>query len=158
MTKHFSSSSEGTGALSLFNVHLSFVISGKTSATIGGCRLTEGPVRLARSRTRPFQGCNTGSNPVRDVQRKLKKRFGQHFLSDRHILQRIVRLAAIAPEDTVVEIGPGGGALTRELAAAAKRVIAIEIDRDLVPRLRSTMPDNVEIVEGDALETELPRN
>jgi 16S rRNA (adenine1518-N6/adenine1519-N6)-dimethyltransferase len=87
----------------------------------------------------------------------LKKRFGQHFLSDRQILQRIVRLAAIAPEDTVVEIGPGAGALTRELAAAAKRVIAIEIDRDLVPRLRATMPGNVEIVEGDALEAELPR-
>ena len=88
----------------------------------------------------------------------MKKRFGQHFLSDRNILQRIVRLAAISPEDTVVEIGPGSGALTRELAAAAKRVIAIEIDRDLVPRLRSTMPGNVEIVEGDALEIELPHN
>jgi 16S rRNA (adenine1518-N6/adenine1519-N6)-dimethyltransferase len=88
----------------------------------------------------------------------LKKRFGQHFLSDRHILQRIVRLAAIEPEDTVVEIGPGAGALTRELAAAAKRVIAIEIDRDLVPRLRATMPGNVEIVEGDALDIELPQN
>jgi 16S rRNA (adenine1518-N6/adenine1519-N6)-dimethyltransferase len=121
-----------------------------------GCCSTVGPVRLARSRTRPFQGCNTGSNPVRDV--NLKKRFGQHFLSDRHILQRIVRLAAIEPEDTVVEIGPGAGALTRELAAAAKRVVAIEIDRDLVPRLRSTLPDNVEIVEGDALEIELPEN
>jgi 16S rRNA (adenine1518-N6/adenine1519-N6)-dimethyltransferase len=85
----------------------------------------------------------------------LKKRFGQHFLSDRNILQRIIRLAGIAPEDTVVEIGPGAGALTRELAAAAKRVIAIEIDADLVPRLRSTMPDNVEIVQGDALDAEL---
>jgi 16S rRNA (adenine1518-N6/adenine1519-N6)-dimethyltransferase len=88
----------------------------------------------------------------------LKKRFGQHFLSDRNILQRIVRLASIAPEDTVVEIGPGGGALTRELAAAAKRVLAIEIDGDLVPELRATMPGNVEIVHGDALDAELPAN
>jgi 16S rRNA (adenine1518-N6/adenine1519-N6)-dimethyltransferase len=88
----------------------------------------------------------------------LKKRFGQHFLSDRNILQRIVRLAAIKREDTVVEIGPGAGALTRELAAAASRVIAIEIDRDLVPGLRSTMPGNVEILEGDALDMELPRH
>src|SRR5215475_10898660 len=58
-------------------------------AKISVCRLTDGPVRLARSRTRPFQGCNTGSNPVRDVQLHLKKRFGQHFLTDRSILQRI---------------------------------------------------------------------
>ena len=88
----------------------------------------------------------------------MKKRFGQHFLSDRPILQRIVRLAAIGPEDTVVEIGPGAGSLTRELAAVAKQVIAIEIDRDLLPKLRATMPGNVEIVEGDALTAELPRN
>ncbi len=65
----------------------------------------------------------------------MKKRFGQHFLSDRNILRRIVRLAAIGSEDTVVEIGPGAGALTRELATAARRVIAIEVDRDLIPRL-----------------------
>jgi len=83
----------------------------------------------------------------------LKKRYGQHFISDRNILQRIVRLAAIDPEDIVVEIGPGAGALTRELAAVARRVIAIEIDRDLIPSLRSTMPPNVGILEGDALET-----
>ena len=51
----------------------------------------------------------------------MKKRYGQHFLSDRNILQRIVRLAGIGPDDTVLEIGPGAGALTRELAAAAAR-------------------------------------
>jgi 16S rRNA (adenine1518-N6/adenine1519-N6)-dimethyltransferase len=82
----------------------------------------------------------------------LKKRFGQHFLSDPRILRRIVRLAGIQLSDTVVEIGPGAGALTRELAAAAKRVIAIEIDRDLIDSLRSRMPGNVEIIQGDALE------
>jgi 16S rRNA (adenine1518-N6/adenine1519-N6)-dimethyltransferase len=83
----------------------------------------------------------------------LKKRYGQHFLSDRNILQRIVRLAGITAEDTVVEIGPGAGALTRELASAARRVIAIEIDSDLIPKLRETAPANVEIVEADALQT-----
>jgi 16S rRNA (adenine1518-N6/adenine1519-N6)-dimethyltransferase len=85
----------------------------------------------------------------------LKKRYGQHFLSDRNILQRIVRLAAIAPGDTVVEIGPGAGALTRELARAARRVLAIEVDTELIPELRAAMPPNVEIVEADALETNL---
>jgi 16S rRNA (adenine1518-N6/adenine1519-N6)-dimethyltransferase len=85
----------------------------------------------------------------------LKKRYGQHFLSDRHILQRIVRLAAIGSEDTVVEIGPGAGGLTRELATAARRVIAIEVDHDLIPKLRNSVPGNVTVVEADALEADL---
>jgi len=84
----------------------------------------------------------------------LKKRYGQHFLSDRNILQRIVRLAEVSSGDTVVEIGPGAGALTRELAATASRVVAIEIDRDLVPALRASMPANVEVVQADALEAD----
>jgi 16S rRNA (adenine1518-N6/adenine1519-N6)-dimethyltransferase len=86
----------------------------------------------------------------------LKKRFGQHFLSDPSILRRIVQLARIHPQNTVVEIGPGRGSLTRELSASARHVIAIEIDRDLIPELRTQMPANVEIVEGDALTIELP--
>jgi 16S rRNA (adenine1518-N6/adenine1519-N6)-dimethyltransferase len=85
----------------------------------------------------------------------LKKRYGQHFISDRNLLQRIVQLAGIHPEDTVIEIGPGGGSLTRELAKAARRVVAIEIDRDLLPALRSSAPPNVEIIEGDALTLDL---
>ena len=71
-------------------------------------------------------------------------------------MRRIVQLARINPEDTVVEIGPGRGSLTRELSASALRVIAIEIDRDLLPQLRAEMPANVEIVEGDALTIEFP--
>jgi 16S rRNA (adenine1518-N6/adenine1519-N6)-dimethyltransferase len=86
----------------------------------------------------------------------LKKRFGQHFLTNRAILRRIVQLADIHPEDTVIEIGPGAGALTRELALAARRLIAIEIDRDLIPQLRTSLPE-VEIIEGDALEVAFPR-
>ena len=81
----------------------------------------------------------------------MKKRYGQHFLSDRNILQRIVRFADISPGDTVVEIGPGAGSLTRELAGVAGRVIALEIDNDLVPALKASVPSNVEIIEGDAL-------
>jgi len=87
----------------------------------------------------------------------LKKRYGQHFISDRNLLQRIVDLASIKPGDTVIEIGPGAGSLTRELAAAAKRVIAIEIDRDLIHKLQRTMPANVEIIEGDALDIDFDR-
>ena len=65
-------------------------------------------------------------------------------------------LAGIPSEDTVVEIGPGAGSLTSELAEGARRVIAIEIDRDLIPALRHSMPANVEVFEGDALEVEFP--
>jgi 16S rRNA (adenine1518-N6/adenine1519-N6)-dimethyltransferase len=86
----------------------------------------------------------------------LKKRFGQHFLTDPSILRRIVTFAQIDPRNNVVEIGAGAGSLTRELAAAAHRVIAIEIDQDLIPELRSSMPANVEILQGDALAVEFP--
>jgi 16S rRNA (adenine1518-N6/adenine1519-N6)-dimethyltransferase len=86
----------------------------------------------------------------------VKKRFGQHFLRDRSILQRIVQFANVGPGDTVLEIGPGRGALTRELAAAAHKVIAIEIDRDLIAELRRSAPSNVTIIEGDALQVIWP--
>jgi 16S rRNA (adenine1518-N6/adenine1519-N6)-dimethyltransferase len=86
----------------------------------------------------------------------VKKRFGQHFLTDRSILNRIIEFADINPQIPVLEIGPGQGSLTIELARRASRVIAIEIDRDLISSLRSSMPPNVEIVEGDALEVTWP--
>jgi 16S rRNA (adenine1518-N6/adenine1519-N6)-dimethyltransferase len=86
----------------------------------------------------------------------LKKRFGQHFLTDRSILRRIVEFAGIQPADDVLEIGPGAGALTLELARSARRVTAIEIDSDLIPSLRENAPPNAEVVEGDALEVEWP--
>jgi 16S rRNA (adenine1518-N6/adenine1519-N6)-dimethyltransferase len=85
-----------------------------------------------------------------------KKRFGQHFLIDRSILRRIVQFSNVTPADTVVEIGPGAGALTTELATVARRLIAIEIDRDLITPLRASAQSNVEIVEGDALEVKWP--
>jgi len=84
----------------------------------------------------------------------LKKRYGQHFISDRNLLQRIIDFAQISSTDTVIEIGPGSGSLTRELAAVAKRVVAIEIDRDLIGALRRTMPFNVQVVDADALDVD----
>ena len=67
-----------------------------------------------------------------------------------------MQLAHLNPEDTVVEIGPGAGSLTHVLAASVQRVVAIEIDRDLIPALRASMPSNVEVIEGDALEIDFP--
>lgn len=85
------------------------------------------------------------------------KRFGQHFLSDPLILARIADAAGIGAGETVIEVGPGRGALTTELAARAGRVIAIEIDRALAALLRERWAGDarVTIVEGDVLDQDL---
>jgi 16S rRNA (adenine1518-N6/adenine1519-N6)-dimethyltransferase len=80
-----------------------------------------------------------------------KKRFGQHFLNHRAVLERIIDALAPAPGDFVIEIGPGQGTLTAALAARGARIAAIEKDRDLVPQLRERFPD-VRVIQGDALE------
>jgi 16S rRNA (adenine1518-N6/adenine1519-N6)-dimethyltransferase len=87
----------------------------------------------------------------------MKKEYGQHFLADRNILEVIGRLADLGPDDVVLEIGPGQGVLTRYLAERVTRVHAIEIDRALEPAL-SDLPANVDVVFGDALRVELPRD
>ena len=89
--------------------------------------------------------------------RPVKKEYGQHFLRDPNILEVIGRLAELAPEDVVLEIGPGQGVLTQYLAERVHRVHAVEIDRELEPAL-SGLPDNVDLVFGDALQIELPQD
>ncbi len=86
-----------------------------------------------------------------------KKRFGQHFLTDPHILGRIADAALLDPADTVVEIGPGRGGLTAALRARAARVIAIELDRGLAAQLRGRYAGDaaVTVVEANVLETSL---
>lgn len=81
------------------------------------------------------------------------KRFGQHFLTDRNIIDKIVRAADLEASSVVMEIGPGLGHLTRALSETGARVIAIEIDRELTLRLRSEFADmpNVYPAEGDIL-------
>jgi len=83
-----------------------------------------------------------------------KKSLGQNFLTDPHYLRRIVAAAAVGPGDQVIEIGPGLGHLTRELAERAGRLLVIELDDRLIPRLREEFAPhrNVEIVHADALE------
>jgi 16S rRNA (adenine1518-N6/adenine1519-N6)-dimethyltransferase len=85
---------------------------------------------------------------------RAKKRFGQHFLSDINILARIADAAEIAPGETVLEIGPGLGALTAVLADRASRVVAVEVDRDLIAGLRERFSGHphVSIVERDVLD------
>ena len=83
---------------------------------------------------------------------RAKKRFGQHFLEPAWV-DNVIRAIDPKPDETFIEIGPGRGALTRPLAARAKKVLAFEIDRDLAAGLRHSAPRNVTIVEGDFLET-----
>ena len=78
-----------------------------------------------------------------------KKRFGQHFLTSPSVLHGILRLAELTPEDVVVEIGAGTGTLTDALASRAGRVLALELDRELIAPLRQRFADrpHVEILE-----------
>jgi 16S rRNA (adenine1518-N6/adenine1519-N6)-dimethyltransferase len=96
-------------------------------------------------------GSKTSSGrPIAHVPRK---RFGQHFLHDPGVLRRIVDSIAPAPDDVVVEIGPGEGALTRVLLARVPRLTAIEIDRDLAARLAEEFPpERLTIHCADVLE------
>jgi 16S rRNA (adenine1518-N6/adenine1519-N6)-dimethyltransferase len=85
------------------------------------------------------------------------RRHGQHFLVDPNTVRRIVRLAGIMPDETILEIGPGLGSLTVALAEAASRVVAVEIDAAVAEALTEVVGDaaNVEVVVGDAMETDL---
>ena len=89
--------------------------------------------------------------------RAVKKEYGQHFLADRNLLGVIGRLAELAPDDVVLEIGPGEGVLTRYLAERVARVHAVEIDRSLESLLRD-LPANVSLELGDALRVALPQD
>ncbi len=88
---------------------------------------------------------------------RIKKKFGQNFLIDSRVLDKIIEAAEISPEDVVLEIGPGIGTLTQYLAAAAKEVIAVEIDRTLEPVLKETLSGfpNVTVLFEDILKVDL---
>ncbi len=88
-----------------------------------------------------------------DYRHKPRKRFGQNFLTDRNIVGKIVMAIAPKPGDNLIEIGPGLGAMTRPLLEQAKRLQAVELDRDLIPQLKENCRDAGELIihEADAL-------
>ncbi|MCH8987005.1 ribosomal RNA small subunit methyltransferase A [Patescibacteria group bacterium] len=86
---------------------------------------------------------------------KPKKSLGQNFLKARHVVNKIIQTAELEKQDTVLEIGPGLGALTKEIAPLVKKLIAVEKDWELVKILREEMPKNVEIVNDDILKYKL---
>lgn len=89
----------------------------------------------------------------------LQKKFGQNFLVDKNILEKIVDAAQITDEDCVLEIGPGIGTMTQYLAKRAKTVIAVEVDKNLIPVLQETLSsyNNVTIINQDVLKADLNR-
>lgn len=88
-----------------------------------------------------------------------QKKFGQNFLIDSHVLDKIIAAAGVTKEDVVLEIGPGFGTMTQYLAEAAREVIAVEIDKTLIPILQETLADydNVTIINEDILKVDIAK-
>lgn len=86
-----------------------------------------------------------------------QKKFGQNFLIDTRVLDKIIAAAGIGPDDFVLEIGPGIGTMTQYLAEAAREVTAVEIDRNLIPILADTLSDysNVTVINEDILKVDI---
>lgn len=88
-----------------------------------------------------------------------QKKFGQNFLIDTHVLERIIEAAGITKEDFVLEIGPGIGTMTQYLCENAREVVAVEIDQNLIPILAETLGayDNVTVLNEDILKVDIVR-
>ncbi len=86
-----------------------------------------------------------------------QKKFGQNFLIDTHVLEKIIEAAGVTREDCVLEIGPGIGTMTQYLAENARHVVAVEIDKNLIPILKETLSayDNVTIINEDILKVDI---
>lgn len=87
----------------------------------------------------------------------IKKNFGQNFLIDQHVLDKIIASSEIGDDDIIIEIGPGIGTLTKHLAQHSKKVIAVEIDNTLIPILTDILSpfDNIEIINNDILKLDI---
>ena len=89
---------------------------------------------------------------------QFQKKFGQNFLIDEHVLDKIIRAAGVTKDDMVLEIGPGIGTLTQYLAEAAREVVAVEIDKNLIPILENdtlAAYDNVTVINEDILKVDI---
>lgn len=86
-----------------------------------------------------------------------QKKFGQNFLIDTHVLEKIIRAAGVTKDDMVLEIGPGIGTMTQYLAEHARQVVAVEIDTNLIPILGETLKeyDNVTVINEDILKVDI---
>lgn len=108
--------------------------------------------------TDPFLG--NPQNTIAVLQKyhfNFQKKFGQNFLIDAHVLDKIIRAAEITKDDFVLEIGPGIGTMTQYLAQAAREVVAVEIDKALIPILQDTLSGfpNAEVIHDDILKVDI---
>ena len=99
-------------------------------------------------------------NTIEVLQRyhfNFQKKFGQNFLIDTHVLDKIISAAGITKDDFVLEIGPGIGTMTQYLACAAREVVAVEIDKNLIPILEDTLQgfENVSVINEDILKVDI---
>lgn len=94
---------------------------------------------------------------LRKHQFNIQKRYGQNFLIDTNVLEKIMRAAFVSEEDCVLEVGPGLGTMTQRLAQHARKVLAVEIDRNLIPILEENLSvcENVKIIQGDILKVDI---
>lgn len=108
--------------------------------------------------TEPFLG--NPQNTIEILKKynfNFQKKFGQNFLIDTHVLDKIIRAAEITKEDFVLEIGPGIGTMTQYLAQAAREVVAVEIDKMLIPILKDTLSEfpNASVINDDILKVDI---
>lgn len=108
--------------------------------------------------TKPYLG--NPQNTIEVLQKyrfSFQKKFGQNFLIDTHVLDKIIAAAKITKDDFVLEIGPGIGTMTQYLAEAAREVVAVEIDKALIPILQDTLHDydNVTVINEDVLKVDI---
>lgn len=94
---------------------------------------------------------------IQKYQFAFQKKFGQNFLIDQHVLEKIIRAAGVEKDDMVLEIGPGIGTMTQYLAENAGKVVAVEIDKNLIPILKETLAgyDNVTVINEDILKLDI---
>lgn len=94
---------------------------------------------------------------LQKYQFNFQKKFGQNFLIDTHVLDKIIAAADITKDDLVLEIGPGIGTMTQYLCENAREVVAVEIDKNLIPILEDTLSayDNVTVINGDILKVDI---
>mgnify|MGYP000981598047 CR=1 FL=1 len=106
---------------------------------------------------------NKLSNPkktieiIKKYEFAFQKKFGQNFLIDPHVLDKIIKAAGVTKDDCVLEIGPGIGTMTQYLAEAARKVVAVEIDTHLIPILEETLKDydNITVINDDILKVDI---
>ncbi len=112
--------------------------------------------------TQPEEKLGNPQKTIQIIQKygfAFQKKFGQNFLIDRHVLDKIIGAAGVTKDDMVLEIGPGIGTMTQYLAENARRVVAVEIDTNLIPILAETLAgyDNVTVINQDILKVDIKK-